>query len=198
MILLRQRGALFEAIVKALKDADVPVAGRGLVDAGRASGGGGPVVLGRALLLPDDDLTPATALKTPLIDLDDDDLLRPRPPARARCAVVLQAAAAANRAMPPPRRSSSAGRSRPGGKGRSVSSPNCSAPAAGAISRLPGSVPRRAMRPTPSSTPRSIMSVAMALACRLLQHVAGSAADERDLSASRRGPRHDRARFEGP
>ena len=28
MILLRQRGALFEAIVKALKDADVPVTGR--------------------------------------------------------------------------------------------------------------------------------------------------------------------------
>src|SRR5690606_31238611 len=34
------------------------------------------VAAGRAALLPDDDLTLATALKSPLVGLDDDDLVR--------------------------------------------------------------------------------------------------------------------------
>lgn len=79
MILLRKRGTLFEQIVKALKDSGVPVTGRD-----RISLAGHPAVedllaLGQALLLPDDDLTLAIALKTPLIGLDDDDLMRLAP-----------------------------------------------------------------------------------------------------------------------
>lgn len=79
MILLRQRGALFEAIVKALKDAGVPVTGRDRLTLADHPAVEDLVVLGRTLLLPDDDLTLATALKTPLIGLDDDDLLRLAP-----------------------------------------------------------------------------------------------------------------------
>ena len=79
MILLRQRGALFETIVKALKDANVPVAGRDRLTLAEHPAVEDLVVLGKALLLPDDDLTLATALKTPLIGLDDDDLLRLAP-----------------------------------------------------------------------------------------------------------------------
>jgi ATP-dependent helicase/nuclease subunit A len=79
MILLRQRGALFENIVKALKDAGVPVTGRDRLTLAEHPAVEDLVVLGRTLLLPEDDLTLATALKTPLIGLDDDDLLRLAP-----------------------------------------------------------------------------------------------------------------------
>lgn len=79
MILLRQRGALFENIVKALKDAGVPVTGRDRLTLSEHPAVEDLVVLGRTLLLPEDDLTLATALKTPLIGLDDDDLLRLAP-----------------------------------------------------------------------------------------------------------------------
>lgn len=79
MVLLRQRGAMFEAIVKALKDAGVPVTGRDRITLADHPAVEDLVVLGRALLLPDDDLTLATALKTPLIGLDDDDLMRLAP-----------------------------------------------------------------------------------------------------------------------
>ncbi|SIQ89020.1 double-strand break repair helicase AddA [Bosea sp. TND4EK4] len=95
MILLRQRGALFEAIVKALKDAGVPVAGRDRLTLAEHPAVEDLVVLGRVLLLPDDDLALATALKTPLIDLDDDDLLRLAPLREGSLRAALQAAALA-------------------------------------------------------------------------------------------------------
>jgi ATP-dependent helicase/nuclease subunit A len=79
MILLRNRGPLFEQIVKALKDAGVPVTGRDRLSLADHPAVEDLVALGRALLLPDDDLTLAIALKTPLIGLDDDDLLRLAP-----------------------------------------------------------------------------------------------------------------------
>ncbi|CAM5205697.1 DNA 3'-5' helicase OS=Bosea thiooxidans OX=53254 GN=ARD30_06760 PE=4 SV=1 [Bosea thiooxidans] len=50
MILLRQRGALFEAIVKALKDAGVPVTGRDRLTLAEHPAVEDLVVLGRALL----------------------------------------------------------------------------------------------------------------------------------------------------
>ncbi|RDJ26728.1 double-strand break repair helicase AddA [Bosea caraganae] len=76
MILLRQRGPLFEAIVKALKDAGVPVTGRDRLSLAEHPAVEDLVVLGRALLLPDDDLALATTLKTPLFAFTDEDLLR--------------------------------------------------------------------------------------------------------------------------
>ncbi len=93
MILLRQRGALFEAIVKALKDADVPVTGRDRLTLADHPAVEDLLVLGRTLLLPDDDLTLATALKTPLIGLDDEDLLRLAPERTGSLRQALQQAA---------------------------------------------------------------------------------------------------------
>jgi ATP-dependent helicase/nuclease subunit A len=79
MILLRQRGALFEAIVKALKDRDVPVAGRDRLTLSDHPAVEDLVALGRAILLPQDDLSLAITLKTPLFGLDDEDLMRLAP-----------------------------------------------------------------------------------------------------------------------
>jgi ATP-dependent helicase/nuclease subunit A len=94
MILLRQRGALFETIVKALKDAGVPVTGRDRLTLATHPAVEDLVVLGRTLLLPEDDLTLATALKTPLIGLDDDDLLRLAPERSGSLRAALREAAA--------------------------------------------------------------------------------------------------------
>ncbi|HEY5794036.1 MAG TPA: double-strand break repair helicase AddA [Bosea sp. (in: a-proteobacteria)] len=95
MILLRQRGALFENIVKALKDAGVPVTGRDRLTLSEHPAVEDLVVLGRTLLLPEDDLTLATALKTPLIGLDDDDLLRLAPGRKVSLREALREAGAA-------------------------------------------------------------------------------------------------------
>jgi ATP-dependent helicase/nuclease subunit A len=94
MILLRQRGALFETIVKALKDACVPVTGRDRLTLATHPAVEDLVVLGRTLLLPEDDLTLATALKTPLIGLDDCDLLRLAPGRSGSLRAALREAAA--------------------------------------------------------------------------------------------------------
>jgi ATP-dependent helicase/nuclease subunit A len=93
MILLRQRGALFEAIVRALKDENVPVTGRDRLTLADHPAVEDLVVLGRTLLLPEDDLTLATALKTPLLGLDDDDLLRLAPQRKGSLRAALQEAA---------------------------------------------------------------------------------------------------------
>ena len=74
LILLRNRNALFESIVKALKDAGVPVAGRDRLQLAIHPAVEDLIVAGRAILLPENDLALATLLKTPLFDLDDDDL----------------------------------------------------------------------------------------------------------------------------
>ncbi|MDP3407528.1 double-strand break repair helicase AddA [Bosea sp. (in: a-proteobacteria)] len=94
MILLRQRGALFETIVKALKDAGVPVTGRDRLTLADHPAVEDLLVLGRTLLLPEDDLTLATALKTPLVGLDDDDLLRLAPGRSGSLRAALREAAA--------------------------------------------------------------------------------------------------------
>ena len=73
---MRKRGPAFEAVIRALKEAGVPVAGADRIDIGEHIAVLDLVAAGRAALLPDDDLTLATALKSPLVGLDDDDLIR--------------------------------------------------------------------------------------------------------------------------
>lgn len=75
LIVVRKRGALFEALIRALKSAGAPVAGADRLDLAKHIAVNDFVALGRAVLLPEDDLTLATALKSPLLGLDDDDLL---------------------------------------------------------------------------------------------------------------------------
>ena len=74
LVLVRQRGALFEAIIRALKDHDVPVAGADRLVLTEHIAVMDLMVLVDALLLPDDDLALATVLKSPLFGLDEDDL----------------------------------------------------------------------------------------------------------------------------
>jgi len=76
LLLVRKRGPAFEEAIRALKSLGVPVAGQDRLDVAAHIAVLDLVAVGRAGLLPADDLTLATALKTPLVGLDDDDLVR--------------------------------------------------------------------------------------------------------------------------
>lgn len=76
LVLVRKRGAAFEEVIRALKGLAVPVAGQDRLDVAAHIAVADLVAVGRAGLLPADDLTLAVALKTPLVGLDDDDLVR--------------------------------------------------------------------------------------------------------------------------
>jgi ATP-dependent helicase/nuclease subunit A len=79
LILVRARNAFFEAIIRALKQARVPVAGADRLDLLAHIAVMDLIAAGHAALLPQDDLTLASVLKSPLIGFDDDDLLRLAP-----------------------------------------------------------------------------------------------------------------------
>jgi ATP-dependent helicase/nuclease subunit A len=74
LVLVRQRGPLFEAIIRALKDLQLPVAGADRLVLTEHIAVMDLMVLADALLLPDDDLALATVLKSPLFGFDDADL----------------------------------------------------------------------------------------------------------------------------
>jgi len=74
LVLVRQRGPLFEAIIRSLKDLYVPVAGADRLVLTEHIAVMDLMVLADALLLPDDDLALATVLKSPLFGFDDEDL----------------------------------------------------------------------------------------------------------------------------
>jgi ATP-dependent helicase/nuclease subunit A len=74
LVLVRQRGPLFEAIIRALKTAEIPVAGADrLVLTGHIAVMD-LMALADCLLLPDDDLALASVLKSPLFSIDEDQL----------------------------------------------------------------------------------------------------------------------------
>ncbi|WP_158815334.1 double-strand break repair helicase AddA [Methylocapsa sp. S129] len=75
MILVRSRGAFFEAMIRALKEADVKAAGADRLALGEHIATMDLVAVGRAALSPDDDLALACVLKSPLIGLGDTDLI---------------------------------------------------------------------------------------------------------------------------
>jgi ATP-dependent helicase/nuclease subunit A len=79
LILVRTRNALFDAMIRALKQAHVPVAGADRLDLLAHIAVMDLIAAGHAALLPQDDLTLAAVLKSPLIGFDDDDLLRLAP-----------------------------------------------------------------------------------------------------------------------
>ena len=108
LVLVRQRGALFEAIIRALKDAGIPVAGADRLMLTEHIAVMDLMVLADALLLPEDDLALATVLKSPLFGFDDDDLFKlawdrkgsaARGAARAAAATLAGGAARPLRAM---------------------------------------------------------------------------------------------------
>ncbi len=71
LILVRQRGPLFAAIIRALKDARIAVAGVDRLKLAEHIAVLDLMVLADALLLPGDDLALATVLKSPLFGFDE-------------------------------------------------------------------------------------------------------------------------------
>lgn len=96
LILVRKRGPFFDGVIRALKEAGVPVAGADRLKLSEHIAVQDLVAAGRIALLPQDDLTLACVLKSPLIGLTDDDLLKFAP--RRRGALI-----DALRACPEPR-----------------------------------------------------------------------------------------------
>ncbi len=76
LVLVRRRGNAFDAVIQALKHANIPVAGADRLKLTEHIAIIDLMNLADALLLPQDDLALAVALKSPLFGLDDDDLFR--------------------------------------------------------------------------------------------------------------------------
>jgi ATP-dependent helicase/nuclease subunit A len=74
LVLVRRRGNAFNAVIQALKHANIPVAGADRLKLTEHIAIIDLMNLADALLLPQDDLALAVALKSPLFGLDDDDL----------------------------------------------------------------------------------------------------------------------------
>jgi ATP-dependent helicase/nuclease subunit A len=74
LVLVRRRGNLFDAVIQALKHAEIPVAGADRLKLTEHIAIIDLMNLADALLLSQDDLALAVALKSPLFGLDDDDL----------------------------------------------------------------------------------------------------------------------------
>jgi ATP-dependent helicase/nuclease subunit A len=72
LVLVRQRGPLFEAIIRALKDSGVPVAGADRLVLTEHIAVMDLMALADALLLSDDDLALASVLKSPLFGLTEE------------------------------------------------------------------------------------------------------------------------------
>jgi ATP-dependent helicase/nuclease subunit A len=89
LIMVRTRGAFFEAIIRALKDANVRTLGADRLLLGDHIAVMDLVAAGKAALNPDDDLSLAATLKSPLIGLDDDDLIALAPNRKASLAQAL-------------------------------------------------------------------------------------------------------------
>ncbi len=74
MILVQRRGAFYQHMVRALKQAGIPVAGADRMVLAKQMAVMDLMALARFLLLPGDDLSLAEVLKSPLVGWDDDDL----------------------------------------------------------------------------------------------------------------------------
>jgi ATP-dependent helicase/nuclease subunit A len=79
LILVRNRGPFSQGMVRALKRNRVPVAGADRLSLGEHITAMDLTALAEFVLQPADDLTLATVLKSPLIGLDDEDLMRLAP-----------------------------------------------------------------------------------------------------------------------
>ena len=90
LILVRSRGALFESIIRALKERGLPVAGADRLILTEHIAVMDLIAAGRAALLPDDDLTLACVLKSPLIGLLDEDLIALAPDRRGSLSEALE------------------------------------------------------------------------------------------------------------
>jgi len=74
LVLVRRRNGFFEELVRELKALDVPVAGVDRMVLSDQLAVMDLIALGQAMLLPEDDLTLAAVLKSPLFDLSEEEL----------------------------------------------------------------------------------------------------------------------------
>jgi len=93
LILVRRRGTLAPALIAALKQRDIPVSGADRMALEQQIAIQDLMAVGDVVLLPEDDLALASVLKSPLIGLDDDDLLRFAPGRKGALWSALLAAA---------------------------------------------------------------------------------------------------------
>ena len=170
LVLVRQRGPLFEAIIRALKNEGVAVAGADRLVLTEHIAVMDLMALADALLLPQDDLALATVLRSPLFGFSDEELvhhrLGPRPHLVARGACAKGRREAEN--SPTLQRASTSWRRTRGARRRLRSTHNCSAPAARGGASLAGSASRPTMRSTSSSISRSTTSGAKPRRCKAL------------------------------
>jgi ATP-dependent helicase/nuclease subunit A len=76
LVLARTRGAQIDAINRALKTRGIPIAGADRLALTEHIAVMDLIALGQVMLLPEDDLSLAAVLKSPLIGLDEDELFR--------------------------------------------------------------------------------------------------------------------------
>lgn len=93
MILVRRRGVFAEAMIRALKQRRVPVAGADRLRLTEHIAVMDLLAAAECALLPEDDLTLATVLKSPLIGFDDDDLIALAPEREGTLWAALRATA---------------------------------------------------------------------------------------------------------
>ena len=93
LILVRRRGALAPALIAALKQQGIAVSGADRMALEQQIAIQDLMTVGEIVLLPEDDLALASVLKSPLVGLDDDDLLRFAPGRKGSLWTALLAAA---------------------------------------------------------------------------------------------------------
>ncbi len=76
IVLVRTRGSLFDALIRSLKEKGLPVAGADRLDLNEHIAVMDLIALGKSVITPEDDLTLATLLKSPLIGFSEDDLMQ--------------------------------------------------------------------------------------------------------------------------
>ena len=168
LVLVRRRGNAFDAMIQALKHANIPVAGADRLKLTEHIAIIDLMNLADALLLPQDDLALAVALKSPLFGLDDDDLFAL---AWERRGIAARRAGRARRRRTPdsPPRSTRLQRCERrvrDARRRSRSLPGCSAATAAARGSCGGSATRPMTRSTNSSNWRWPMSARRRPRCR--------------------------------
>ena len=149
LVLVRRRGNAFDAVIQALKHANIPVAGADRLKLTEHIAIIDLMNLADALLLPQDDLALAVALKSPLFGLDDDDLFKLAWQRKGSLrAALAEHAAADGKLRDALRRPRTMRAPRSPARRRLRSMPGCSAATAAARASCAGS----ATRPTTRST----------------------------------------------
>ena len=203
LILVRRRDPFTTPMIRELKRLGVPVAGADRMKFTDQLAVQDLVALADFLLMPDDDLTLAVVLKSPLFGFDDDDLFALAHARNGSLWSALRERRKTMRASPKPSHCSCAGSPAPTSCRLTNSSPNCSAPtgsdcARAMLTRL-GPEAAEAIDEFLDARAR-LRPRRRTLVARLRQPTPrGRRRDQaRHGARPRRGPHHDGARREGP